>query len=578
MSIQFHRPASLLRQRLLPGAAFLTLAVAGGCGGSASTPSSPPPPQVTVSVTPTQSETPVGTIQPFAVQLSGAPSNAVKWTASAGTIDQSGNYTAPDSIPPGGTAKITATSTTNPPVSGSAITTITKGPVTLSIMPPAATLKAGFSTVYSGIVGGTSNPFVTWSVTADPGDINFPGTILAGAYTAPSPMLATDTFSISAISDADATKTASATVTVVPLENQQQQTFPIQLGASGLNANSGGDCCSGTLGSLLVDQKGRQYILSNNHVIGRWGHAAAGEDIVQPGFIDALCDFSAPKTVANFTYAPPVPGSNVDAAIAQVVPGAVNSKGQIIGLGGIAADGSYIPAAPANTTVKPSMGMPVAKSGRTTGLSCSSVLAINGYICVDVPQECGIPIQTTACFSGQVVMGNLVKAGDSGSLIVDAETAQPMGLVAGLSADGRYTTANPVSDVLTTLNSGLKTSFSFVGGPQHPVTCPGALSDAQRKLLARTAAIPQEEISHAMDVQQRHESEIMQDSAVLGFAIGESEANPGHAGFVIFIERGTAPERLPSQVEDVSVRVIETGRFTAGTRPAVSSRCAGSAR
>jgi len=51
------------------------------------------------------------------------------------------------------------------------------------------------------------------------------------------------------------TKTASATVTVTSLENQEQQAFPVKLGTSGVNG-SAGDCCSGTLGSLIADQNG----------------------------------------------------------------------------------------------------------------------------------------------------------------------------------------------------------------------------------------------------------------------------------------------------------------------------------
>ena len=68
------------------------------------------------------------------------------------------------------------------------------------------------------------------------------------------------------------TETASATVTVTSLENQEQQAFPVKLGTSGVNG-SAGDCCSGTLGSLIADQNGKQHILSNNHVLGRLGNA-----------------------------------------------------------------------------------------------------------------------------------------------------------------------------------------------------------------------------------------------------------------------------------------------------------------
>src|SRR5215471_3842943 len=71
-------------------------------------------------------------------------------------------------------------------------------------------------------------------------------------------------------------------------------------------------CCSGTLGSLL-QAGGNQYILSNNHVLGRSDQATAGEDISQPGLIDNNC--RVPPIVADFTLASPL-GTNVDAAIA----------------------------------------------------------------------------------------------------------------------------------------------------------------------------------------------------------------------------------------------------------------------
>ena len=246
-----------------------------------------------------------GTIQPFVAFVSGAPGSSVMWTTSAGTIDQSGNYTAPSSIPQGGTAMVTATITGSPSAAASATVAITLQPVTLSIAPSTATLKAGFSAVYTANVGGTTNTSVSWSIADLPGDSTYPGSMVGPTYTAPAPVFTPDSFTVSAVSNADPTKTASASVNVIPLENQELQTSPIKLGASGINANTG-DCCSGTLGSLLVDQKGKHYILSNNHVLGRVGHAAQGEAIVQPGYVDTLCDFTLPKTVANFSVAPPI--------------------------------------------------------------------------------------------------------------------------------------------------------------------------------------------------------------------------------------------------------------------------------
>jgi hypothetical protein len=550
--------------------ALALVAVSGCGGGSNSNVNTIQQPQITVTIIPSKATTPVGTFQPFTALVYG-PSSGVKWTASAGTIDQSGNYTAPLTVPAGRTAKITATTTTSPAVSGSAIVTITTQPVTLSITPSAATVKAGFSQTYTAVIRGTTNVNATWSVTDFPGDVTFPGFINGGIFNAPAPVLTPDTFLISAISSADPSKTASATVSVIPLENQVEQSFPIKLGTSGINA-AVGTCCTGTLGSLLVDQKGKQYILSNNHVIGRVGHAKRGEAILQPGYVDTWCDSSLPNTVANFTFAAPILTSNVDAAIAQVVPGAVDTQGDIIGLGGTASDGSYISAPPANTTVAPIVGMPVAKSGRTTGLSCGSVLGISARVCVDYPPDCGNTIAMTVCFSGQVIMGSLAQPGDSGSLIVDADTAQPMGLLAAGSADGRFTIANPVTDILSALKTGTGSTFKFVGTGQHRASCILAPLISREELIATSTVIPLQEIGHAVDVQKRYERTIMQDAAVIGTAVGMSDVSPGHASLLIFLERGKFPGQLPTTLEGVDVRVIQTGRFQARIRPSNPNR------
>jgi hypothetical protein len=570
-----------IRPLLCIGLSALLTSLACG-GGSGSPPPPPPPPKVTVAIAPTTATVPVGTIQPFLASASSTTSSAVTWKASDGTIDQSGNYTAPLSVPAGGIASVTATSTASPSASASAVVTITMGPVALTMTPSTATLKAGFSERFTATVSGTTNQLVEWSLTELPGDSTYPGSLDRGTYTAPSPFLTPDTFTVSAVSNADPTKMASASVRVVPLENQEQQPFPIKLGASGMNANTAGYCCSGTLGSLLVDQKGKQYVLSNNHVLGRNGSAAPGEPIVQPGFVDTQCDFTLPKTVANFTIAPPL-ASNVDAAIAQVAPGAVDSQGEIIGLGGVASDGAYIPAPPANTTVAPVIGMPVAKSGRTTGLTCGTVTAINAGILVGIEPVCGTTISQQVTFHGQVVVGGgFAHPGDSGSLIVEAGTARPLALVAAGSADGSYTTANPVTDVLTALNSSSKGStFSFVGAGQHSVSCSALFGSSQQASVqestqAESSVIPTEEIARVMDVQRKYESEVMLDPAVIGMAIGKSDVDPRHASILVFVETGKVAKHLPITLDGVAVRVIRSGPFRAILEPATAaaSRCA----
>ncbi len=462
---------------------------------------------------------------------------------------------------------VTAAMTGSPSAAASATVAITLQPVTLSIASSTVTLKAGFSAVYAANVGGTTNTSVSWSVANLPGDSTYPGSMSGPTYTAPSPLLAPDSFTISAVSNADPTKTDSVLVNVIPLENQELQTSPVKLGASGINANTG-DCCSGTLGSLLVDQKGKHYILSNNHVMGRVGHAAPGEAVVQPGYVDTLCDFTLPKTVANFSVAPPITSSNVDAAIAQVVPGAVDDQGEIIGLGGIANDGSYIPAPPANTTVAAAVGMLVAKSGRTTGLTCGTALATNGTVLIDVPTECGNTTEITVSFRGQVVMGSIARPGDSGSLIVEAGTARPVALLAAGSTDGQFTVANPVTDVLAALKTSTGSTFRFVGSGQHSVSCsavPGAAqhSSLQEPAKAVSNFIPAARIVHAMDVQRKYENELMLDPAVIGIAIGRSGADPQQPSLMVFVEAGKAPKHLPPALDGVAVRLIPSRRFRA---------------
>ena len=550
----------------------LTLLTSMGCGGGGGSNSgtTQPAPQISITIRPSQATVPVGTIQPFVAFVSGALGSPVTWTTSAGTIDQSGNYTAPSSIPQEDTAVVTATTTTSPSASASARVSITSQPVTLSIAPSTATLKAGLSMAYTANVGGTTNTSVSWSTAALPGDSTYPGFMVGPIYTAPAPVLTPDTFTVSAVSNADPTKTASASVNVTPLENQERQSSPIKLGASGINANTG-DCCSGTLGSLLVDQKGKHYILSNNHVIGRVGHAAQGEAVVQPGYADTLCDFTLPKTVANFSAAPPIT-ANVDAAIAQVVPGAVDDQGEVIGFGGIANDGSYIPAAPANTTAAAAIGMSVAKSGRTTGVTCGTIVATNGTVLIDVPADCGNTTETSVSFHGQVVMGSIARPGDSGSLIVEAGSARPVALLAAGTTDGQFTTANPVADVLAALKASTGSTFSFVGSEQHSVSCsavPGAAlrPSFQEPEKALPTFIATDRIAHAMDVQWKYENELLVDPAVIGIAIGRSETDPQQPSLVVFVETGKTPKHLPPALDGVAIRLIQSGRFRANLQP-----------
>jgi FG-GAP-like repeat len=238
-----------------------------------------------------------------------------------------------------------------------------------------------------------------------------------------------------------------------------RQTPPIQLGTSGGWSKdlANGFCCGGTLGSL-VKIGGAQYILSNYHVFesdivpgGNGIVATTGDPIIQPGLIDVNCSANGAQTVGTLVKKSSLPGSNVDCAIAQVVPGMVRTDGAILEIGAIS-----------NTTVGAFINQTVKKSGRTTGLTHSSVTGLNATVNVAYDNECAGGAAFTKTFTGQIVIANsgnhFLNSGDSGSLMVEDVVTTPRAV--GLLFAGSSTTAiaNPIDQVLAFLGA------TMVGG------------------------------------------------------------------------------------------------------------------
>src|SRR5258708_432712 len=226
--------------------------------------------------------------------------------------------------------------------------------------------------------------------------------------------------------------------------NQAKQTPPIQLGTSGGNVHDASRlfCCSGTLGSL-VTKGGVQYILSNNHVLADADTATVGDAIGQPGLVDVGCNASAAQTVATFSQAIPLHTGNVDAAIAQVVPGEVDTSGAVWGIG-----------TPASTTAlddSTAVGRSVAKSGRTTGLTCGTIASVSTNVKVRYQQGCGKGRKFTVLYLNQVLVNgsSFSAGGDSGSLIVTSDTVQPIALL--FAGSSTTTIGNRISDVTSAL-------------------------------------------------------------------------------------------------------------------------------
>ena len=148
--------------------------------------------------------------------------------------------------------------------------------------------------------------------------------------------------------------------------------------------NTIADCCSGTLGALIEDNSGKQYLLSNNHVLARSDHAAVGDAIVQPGLIDNNCTPSGegPGTVPVGSLSAWLPlrsaQTNADAAIAQVASRTVDATGGILEFGARQSDGTLGAAPPgiSSTAGKgetAALQMRVAKSGRTRFRAASCI-------------------------------------------------------------------------------------------------------------------------------------------------------------------------------------------------------------
>ncbi len=328
------------------------------------------------------------------------------------------------------------------------------------------------------------------------------------------------------------------------IPNQGRTQF---FGSSGGNVNdiSKSFCCSGTLGSLVKDSSGLQYILSNNHVLADTDLAAPGENISQPGLVDNNC--RPATTVAHFTVAPHL-GTNVDAALAKLVAGTMNSGGSILGIG-----------APNSTPVSAKINMGVAKSGRTTGLTCGAVQSVNTSVKVQYQKGCNQGLKFTISYTNQVVVASSTfsAAGDSGSLIVSRSAAHPTALL--FAGSSTTTVGNPIGQVLSHVSSSLGKQVSFVGSSSRTtnVSCPAAAG-----VTSATHGGPSRvDIDRVAAVKQAHESDLMADPAVIAVGIGADERNS--AVITVYVETGHMHGAIPAELEGVPTRIISTDRIRA---------------
>ncbi len=326
---------------------------------------------------------------------------------------------------------------------------------------------------------------------------------------------------------------------------------PIMMGVSISNTPSSPFIYAGTAGMRVhpFGNPGLKLILSNNHVLG-----AVGPDLcpntaddypppmtwaVQPGSLDLGFDpGNDPAYLAGvvFRFRPidfsPSAQNRVDAAVAFTTPGLASAE--ILGLG-----------QPNPILGIPSVGMAITKSGRTTGVTTGSVLAVNTTVDVSYG-SCGI-----ARFVGQVMTtAGLGSSGDSGSIVLEQGTNAPVGLYfAGSALSG---VMNPILDVYTALKVFVDTD--------EPVQ-----TTSLAELHQQAAMIPVDARTELLkQIQKRHEARLLSVPGIKGIGIGMNVESKG-SGFIVFVDKLTdnLKKVIPSEIEGAQVKILESGEIVA---------------
>jgi hypothetical protein len=517
-------------------------------------------------------------------------------------ISASGQYTPPGYLTANSVqVKVTATLTTGTGSASSATVPVTPGFLE-PLSPENAALGANGSVTVSGYIaeaGGTTgiNYAISNSATGSSGGQGSLGstscvrgstefTRCSVVYTAPGTIAGTIPTYVVGTIGTSSSKTAavillnSAGISSNPATHQDQLATPVLLGSSGGNnddydtqGNQIFDCCGGTLGALLQNSSGTQFLLSCNHVFARSDQASTGEKIVQPGLIDNNCtpngDGSGTTAVGVLTAWLPLSSNstNADAAIAQVNSGAVSSTGAIMELGTRQEDGTLAAAPPGVSSTggkgeNGAINMTVAKSGRTTGLTCGSISAINLNVEVSYFRNCEeTEPYLTKTYTNQIAIeGNQFSdAGDSGSLLVDASDAEPVGLffAGGVNSSGvGEGIANPVSTVLAELDAlPPGATYKFVGTTDHPVSClnysVGTVTAAQAVTLTG------EQNSQAQQALTQARMLVNPSTGILSAAVGKSNDRAGEAAVILYVDENMNVA-APQMVNGVRTEVIPT--------------------
>jgi hypothetical protein len=225
---------------------------------------------------------------------------------------------------------------------------------------------------------------------------------------------------------------------------------------------------AGTLGAVVRDRTtGRRLILSNNHVLANSNAASPGDAILQPGAIDggrdpldriARLDRFAPiafieePSSCGVADAVVVVGNAIAAAIGskhrlsahRYDPQATNRVDAALAMpvdDGAVSDEILDIGVPAGTAPA-ELAMRVRKSGRSSSFTTGEVTVLDATVTVGYGEK-------SARFEGQIVTGPMSEPGDSGSLLISADTLLVVGLL--FAGSQQATIFNPIDAVVNAL-------------------------------------------------------------------------------------------------------------------------------
>lgn len=227
---------------------------------------------------------------------------------------------------------------------------------------------------------------------------------------------------------------------------------------------------AGTLGVVVrLKPSGKRMILSNNHVLANSNDASVGDAIYQPGPYDGGGPADQIATLGSFmpinfgTGEPTCNLAKMYAAFGNGLAMALGSSHRVHALFENQAAKNIMDAALAlplddnlvlddiiqigkiTGAKDATLGMPVRKYGRTTKFTEGTVTVLDAV--VQVSYGAG----KTATFENQIITTPMSQGGDSGSLLVDRDTPDAVGLL--FAGSEQVTIHSPIQPILDTFGA-----------------------------------------------------------------------------------------------------------------------------